>query len=170
MAMVLPTLLLLSFLDASKVEAVFPALQFPDLNKKAVSLPGGLNGERNLVIIAFERKQQNDIDTWLAVLPAMLANHPKVAYYELPVIDKMNGMMRWFINNGMRGGIPDPAQRERTITLYTDKKVFREALRIPDEKRIYLLMLNKAGEVLWRTEGVVSPDKQQALKDYLAAS
>ena len=168
--MILPTLLLLIFAGASRAETMFPALQFPDLNKNFVSLPSGLKGERNLVIIAFERKQQNDIDTWLAVLPAMLANHPKVAYYELPVIDKMNGMMRWFINNGMRGGIPDPAQRERTITIYTDKKVFREALRIPDEKRIYLLMLNKAGEVLWRTDGIVSAEKQQALKEHLATS
>ncbi len=38
-----------------------------------------------------------------------------------------------FINEGMRAGIPDPATRERTITLYIDKPAFQHALDMPDE-------------------------------------
>ena len=148
-------------------ETAFPAVQFLDLNKNMVSVPGGLKGRKNLVIVAFLQKQQEDINTWLKLLPAMMEGHPELAYYEFPVIEKMNSLIRWVISNGMRGGIPDKAQRERTITLYIDKKPFKEALKIPDEKRIYLFMIDKTGEVLWRCEGPATPEKQQLLKEYL---
>jgi hypothetical protein len=151
-----------------KVEkAVFPSLTFANLNKQDVQLPQGLKGDVNLVLIAFQREQQNDLDTWLKVLPEVVGKHPDVAYYEIPTIDRMNSFMRWFINTGMRGGIPDKAQRERTITLYTDKKAFREALKLASEDRVYVLAINKKGEVLWRTEGLQSAEKQASLETFL---
>ena len=64
-------------------------------------------------------------------------------------------MMRPFIDGGMRRGIADRAVREATITLYIDKAPFRESLRIPDEDRIYVLLVDRRGRVYWRTEGPV---------------
>jgi hypothetical protein len=147
----------------------FPSLTAADLNKQEVRLPGGLSGDWNLLLIAFQREQQKDIDTWLPVLPAVVQKHPNLAYYELPVISRMNFMMRWFVNTGMRNGIPDKQQRGRTITLYLDKKPFRDTLQIPSEDNIYALLVNKAGEVVWRTEGTVSEEKLRSLENFLNA-
>ena len=110
--------------------AIFPKLEADNLNKQMVQLPGGLAGDLNLMLIAFERAQQADIDTWLPHLPGVAVRHPNFAYYELPVIERMNFLMRWTINTGMRGGIPDKQQRARTITLYLDKKPLKSALQI----------------------------------------
>ncbi len=145
----------------------FPSLKASDLNKQEVQLPGGLKGEWNLLLIGFLREHQNDIDTWLPSLPAIVQSHPKLAYYELPVIARSNFMLRWVIATGMRGGIPDKAQRARTITLHLDKKPFRDALGLATEDRIYVLLVNKAGEVLWRAEGTASSDKLQSLESFL---
>jgi hypothetical protein len=41
----------------------FPALESETLEKQAIQLPQDFQGERNLLFIAFERKQQKDIDT-----------------------------------------------------------------------------------------------------------
>ena len=84
-------------------------------------------------------------------------------FYELPTIESRNIFSRTFINEGMRMGIPDPATRERTITLYIDKKAFKSALELPDEEHTYLLLTDQAGNVLWRTSGAYSPEKAAEL-------
>jgi hypothetical protein len=86
-----------------------------------------------------------------------------VRYYELPTIQRLNVLARTFINEGMRAGIPDPTARERTITLYLDKAAFREALQLPGEDDIYVLLLDRQGQVLWRTEGSFASEKGDSL-------
>ncbi|MDR3747630.1 MAG: hypothetical protein P4M04_05705 [Acidobacteriota bacterium] len=61
----------------------------------------------------------------------------------------MNPLTRWFIDSGMRRGIPDPNARARTITLYIDKKPFEQALQLPTEKTVYALLVDRSGKVLW---------------------
>jgi hypothetical protein len=67
----------------------------------------------------------------------------------------------------MRSGIPDRLARERTITLYLDKAPFRQALDMPDEEHIYVLLIDHSGKVLWRERGVYEPDKGAALEGAL---
>lgn len=150
-------------------QEVFPAMEATDLNKQSIRLPGGLAGELNLLLMAFERRQQADIDTWLGPLPALAGKHSQLAYYEIPVISRMNFVMRWVIDNGMRGGIPDKAQRARTITLYLDKKLFLAALDINSEQEIHALLVNRAGVVVWRSTGVASEEKLRSLEAFLDA-
>jgi hypothetical protein len=148
--------------------AKFPPLKASNLNGQELQLPLDFQGDLNLVLIAFRREQQNNVDTWLAQLPKIRQGHPKLAYYELPTISRLNPLTRWFIDKGMRGGIPDKQQRARTITLYIDKKPFREALQLPSEDRIYALLLNKAGEVVWRADGDYCEASGKSLEKFLA--
>jgi hypothetical protein len=148
---------------------VFPPLKASNLEKTELSLPSAFEGKVNLVLIAFERRQQKDVDTWLAALPDIQKSHPGLEYYELPTIKRMGALMRWFIDNGMRGGIPDKKQRARTITLYIDKEPFKKALNIPSEDTIYALLLDKAGQVIWRESGRYDAGKGKSLEDILNA-
>jgi len=143
---------------------VFPKLTAANLNGKSFSMPGGFAGNLNIVLIAFEREQQKELDTWLAVLPKALEGFPKVSYYELPTIARLNSMARWFIDTGMRSGIHDKAQRERTITLFIDKKPFTESLHIQSEKTVYAMLIDREGKVLWRADGVANAEKESSLK------
>ena len=109
------------------LQGSFPPLKSETLEKQAVQLPQDFQGERNLLLIAFLREQQKDIDTWLAQMKRYEDIDKGFRYYEIPTIEKMNPLMRWFINTGMRHGIPDKKARERTITLYIDKEPFKES-------------------------------------------
>ncbi len=151
-------------LGQSPAPRVFPKITAANLSGKSFAMPGAFEGDLNVVLIAFERDQQKDLDTWLAVLPQLLAPFPKVGYYELPTIAKLNGMTRWFIDTGMRSGIKDKAQRDRTITLFIDKKPFKESLGIDSEKTVYAMLLDHAGNVLWRVDGTADAGKTAALK------
>jgi hypothetical protein len=67
----------------------------------------------------------------------------------------------------MRAGIPNPKTRERTITLYLDKADFRAALDMPDEEHIYILLVDRQGEVFFRERGPYSREKEAALSQTL---
>ena len=67
------------------------------------------------------------------------------------------------IDGGMRAGIPDRSVRERTITLYTNKPLFEELLNINSEDTIYLFLIRRNGEILWRSEGEYDIQKGEEL-------
>jgi hypothetical protein len=125
-------------------------------------LPADLEGELNILLIAFQRWQQSVIDTWVPFARQLEETTEGVSYYELPVIQRMNVLARTFINEGMRAGIPDQVARERTITLYVDKLAFRQALELPSEEDIYVLLVDREGNVIWKEEGTFSPEKARS--------
>jgi len=147
-------------------EGTFPKLTASNLAKQAFSLPGDFAGERNLLLIAFQREQQKNVDTWLGEMHRF-EQWPGFAYYELPTISRLNPIARWFINSGMRRGIPDANARARTITLYLDKVAFREALDLPYEDRIYAVLVDRSGRVHWRAEGDFDEAKAASLQEAL---
>lgn len=142
--------------DASREpsrEARFPVVRGTNLEGRDFTLPRDLEGERNVVIVAFEREQQRDVDTWLPALGDLARTTPGLRVYELPTIATPYRLMRPIIDGGMRRGIPDRAVREATITLYLDTDDFRRALAIPDARDIHVLLVDRAGRILWRTAG-----------------
>jgi hypothetical protein len=141
----------------------FPVISGSNLLRRKVSLPADLQGEINIVFIAFQQWQQAWVDSWVPIARHLEQTIPGVQFYELPVIQKMNLLSQTFINEGMRAGIPNPVTREKTITLYIDKAAFRKALDIPSEETIWVLVVDRQGNVLWRTEGVYSQAKEEAL-------
>ena len=143
--------------------ARFPTVSGSNLQRTKLTLPHDFQGERNLVLIAFQQWQQTQVDTWIPFARQLEETYRAVRYYELPTIQRLNTLARTFINEGMRAGIPDLVARERTITLYVDKKAFREALQLPSEEDIYVLLLDRQGWVLWRGEGAFTPEKGESL-------
>jgi len=143
--------------------ARFPVVTSDNLEGRTFTLPRDFAGDRNVVFVAFLREQQKDVDTWVPYVKQLAARTPGIEYYELPTIKKMIGLMKWTINKGMRAGIADQSARDHTITLYIDKAPFKQALAITDEGTIHVLVVNKAGDVLWRSEGRFTEEKGAAL-------
>ncbi|MBK7048381.1 MAG: hypothetical protein IPH48_18150 [bacterium] len=131
----------------------FPVIAAETLRGRSVRLPEQLKGERNLLIVAYEREQQADIDTWLAVLDTLAPQLPDFAYYELPTIGTNYKWMRAVIDGGMKQGIPDRAQRDRTITLYLDVDWFRGQLGTADNDGIAALLVDRQGNIAARWYG-----------------
>jgi hypothetical protein len=145
----------------------FPQLQASNLEKRSLNLPGDFEGSRNLLLVAFQREQQAQVDTWLGEMKRFEEADPGFRYYELPTIQRPNRLLRWIIDTGMRRGIPDPKARARTITLYIDKAPFLKALGITDEKRICCFLVDQTGRVLWRAEGAFEESKGLSLHEAL---
>jgi hypothetical protein len=141
----------------------FPVISGFNLNRQEFEFPRDFGGELNLVIVAFQQYQQLTVNTWLPFAQEVESAFPGFIYYELPTINEMPAFSRTFINEGMRAGIPDQKARQRTITLYLDKDRFKAALDIPNENDVYLFLVDRDGNILWRTLGEYSEDKASEL-------
>ncbi|MFO7797404.1 MAG: hypothetical protein ACQERB_11650 [Promethearchaeati archaeon] len=145
----------------------FPEIEGDNLEKKHFILPQDLEGELNIVIIPFQRIQQSMVDEWTFELKPLYDQNEFLHLYEIPTLSSAYRLMSWMIDGGMRAGIPDKNVRNHTITLYVNKKEFKKALNIDTEDTIYILIVKKDGEILWRTKGHVNDEKIKQLKDEL---
>lgn len=128
---------------------LFPSVSGENLHGETVTFPDDLKGQPALVLVAFKRQQQAEVDTWLAQLDAIEVAIPGIRVVETPTISGTRwGWMAWFIDGGMRSGIPDDAARARTITLYTDVDKFRDALGMATDEQIYAVLLDADARVL----------------------
>jgi hypothetical protein len=141
----------------------FPEVSGSNLLRQKVTLPKDLQGQINILFIAFQQWHQASVDSWVPLARRLEQTFPSVCYYELPVIYRMNFLSQTFLNEGMRAGIPNRTTREKTITLYLDKPAFRRALDIPNEDAIMILVSDRDGNILWRATGVYTDEKGAAL-------
>lgn len=142
----------------------FPKVRGSNLAGQEFILPTDIKAEFAVVMIAFQQYQQVEINTWIPVARELSDQADNLVYYEFPTIDRLNPAARAFIDGGMRAGIPDPIARATTITLYLDKSSFREVLQIPDEEDIVVMLINRQGDIFWRTEGPATPEGIQGLE------
>jgi hypothetical protein len=150
------------------VFVLFPNVSGANLEGRKFNLPKDFEGELNIIFVPFQQWQQGWVNQWLQFANALVKKYPGVRAYELPTLSRMGAIQQWWIDQGMRMGIPDRAVRESTITLYLDKAGFRKALNMPSEGTIYILLVKRNGEIVWRSEGQFSEAKGRELATAIA--
>ena len=108
-----------------------------------------------------------EVDTWIKAAEPMLKENPNLSFYEIPLIYEISAFKRMWVNNGMRFGIPDKIARKRTITVYTNREEFFKITKMKEDK-IYALLVNSDGKILWTKEGEVDDSKVKNLKQTIA--
>lgn len=137
-------------------------MEVKNLADETKSFPSEFPGERTLLLIAFEREQQDTLDDWSAKLNLRKPRGPE--WLELPVIDDPGAFMRWFVDTGMKSGIPDPAVRARVFTIYTPREAFVRHLGLPDTKHVHLAIADRTGRILFHVSGEWSAAKERSLR------
>ena len=146
---------------------VFPPTVADDLNGASVQLPSGLTDARAIIIAAFQREQQANVDGWV---DGMMLRGSPVAWLELPVIENPGALGRWFITNGMRGGVLGTDARAHVVSLYLDKAAFLASLGITDEESVYAMVVDRDGHVLQKIKGDYSPEGAKKIWQALATT
>ncbi len=146
----------------------FPIIYGKNLSGKQFYLPDDFAGTINMVFVAFLQWQQQQVNTWIPLADELTTMYPELRDYELPVVRKMPLFRQKMLENGMRGGIPDVATRDKTITIHTDVSAFVHALNLPGTDTIYTLLLDAGGHIIFNTAGAYTPEKGLALQSVLA--
>lgn len=147
---------------------VFPQALARNLEGVDVQLPDGFAGERNVVIVAFQRQHQGLVDSWVPWLDEQAAADPGLRFYELPTIGRLWAPMRNFIDGGMAAAIRDPVVLRRTLTIYGDVSRVTRPLGIDDRSTIAVLLVDGTGQVHWKGHGGFDPASAAELEAVLA--
>jgi len=130
----------------SPVGRRFPEVAGQALSRERVRLPGDLAGAPAVLLVAYERRTQDDIDRWSAFLEREI---PELAAYEVPTIPSLvwRPLSSW-IDAGMRGGVPHELW-SRVVTLYEDGAKVRAFLGDRRGGRAHVTLLDADGVVRW---------------------
>jgi hypothetical protein len=122
------------------------------LDGAEVVVPEECAGDTNVLLLAFQQRQQRDIDQWIAALgEAGVATSPltpgPVVLYELPLLGARWQPFRQVIDGGMAANIRVPEVLARTVTVYGQTGAIERALDLPTRDRVYAVV-ERDGEVL----------------------
>ena len=144
----------------------FPATEGQSLREEKVRLPGELAGEPALLLIGYEQDAQFDIDRWLIGL-AMTETDIRVL--EVPTIPGfMATMASGFIDDGMRGGIPEE-DWGIVVTLYgSAARPVAEFTGTTNGQVARVLVLDARGQVIWFDDKGFNTTKVLALSEFVS--
>jgi len=145
----------------------FPEIEARSLSGRTYRLPGDLDGDRNVLVVAFKRNQQEAVDGWLPALLALEARVPGLHVYEVPTISGAWSPARWLIDGGMTRGIPDADARARTLTSYTDVARVLTALGLEGPETISIVLVERSGRIVWQERGRFDQEKLRGLSTTL---
>jgi hypothetical protein len=94
----------------------FPPVPARDLGGHEARLPDAFAGRRKVVIVAFQRKHQALVDSWVLWLEEHAAGDPGLRFYEVPTIGRVWAPVRNMIDGGMAAALRDPVLLRRTLT------------------------------------------------------
>lgn len=140
---------------------IFPHIEGTSLLGKRFTLPYSFEGEYNIAIVSFHPTHVVQLQTWWPILDALREEFPDIETYELPTLPPYDSQSRVFIDLSLRQNLPDHAHG-KVIPLYVDKDAFRWELEMPTEEVIYVMLVEREGEILWRAAG---PFDEEAFGD-----
>ena len=144
-------------------QVAFPSVPARDLQGVDVRFPAAFQGEHNVVLIAFHRRHQALVDSWVPWLEARAAADPGLRIFELPTIGRIWAPVRNFIDGGMAAAIREPEILRRTFTIYGDVRHVTRPLGIEDRSTISVVLVDRSGIVRWCGAGEFDPDVAQDL-------
>ena len=138
-------------MDSTATTRPFPHLVTRSLTGTPHVLPDALPGPSDLVVCAFRRHHQRDVDAWRAVAASVALASP-VGFWEVPILGRGWTPMRSWIDGGMTAAIADLAIRGHTLTAYTNVAAVCRQLDL-DGPRAVVALLVREGQIVWRAVG-----------------
>jgi hypothetical protein len=147
-----------------------PAAEAYDLAGEARRFPSGLPTELTLVIAAFDRAQQSIADRLFDQIAEAGATQLGIATLETPVIQDPGRVARFFIDNGMKGGILDPEKRKVVVTLYVkDLDAWLAETGLGSKSSVHLMAVTRSGRIVQSARAEALADVE-AVKSFIAGA
>ncbi|MFA8433051.1 MAG: hypothetical protein ACEPOZ_00910 [Marinifilaceae bacterium] len=136
----------------------FPNIAGQFLTKEKAVIPEHFEGKISLLIIAFKRGTQKQIDTWTLPLFPKAKQNPRFSILEIPMISQYYNWMSDWIDNGMRNGIPENLHNN-VLTYYGNLDAYYKFFEVTDKKTCYLFLLDEQGNIQYKTRGPATKEK-----------
>ena len=142
-----------------------PAIHGETLSGKPVDVPDAAAGGPQILIFSFARAASTDSRAWSDRLAKDL---PRIGAFRVLELESVPRLVRGMARSGMKSGMPKPLW-DRTVLIYKDEALWKARLGVTADTHSYVLLLDAAGRVLWRSSGPFSDTEYHQLKTAVQA-
>jgi len=154
----------LSITDSARAAQRIPEVHSTSFANQMVNLPADLQGQAaGVLVIGFSRASRDAVADWAGRIAADYRTSPVVAYYELPMVASVPGLLRGIVLRSIRSSVPDRA-RKRVVPIIDNEARWRALVHYGAPDDPYLLVVDGQGDVVWQTQGRATDAAYSALK------
>jgi peroxiredoxin len=147
----------------SNIGKKFPDVTAESLAKTRESIPDSARGKVTLVVVAFLRESQAQLDAWLGPFIERFGDKEDFTFFEVPMINSGYLFMRFMIDGGMRAGIPSD-KHKHVVTMYGNVEKYIRELNI-NPRFGHAFLLDREGIIRFQGQGYPSPETLRELFD-----
>ncbi|MBD99505.1 MAG: hypothetical protein CMO34_06650 [Verrucomicrobia bacterium] len=154
-------------------QSQFPDIEVTDLNDEVIQIPNDTKGKFTLIGIAFSQDAQNDLYSWSQPVfsefmdknnLSSLVYDPNV--YLILLFGGANQLAYKTAKEQIDQGTDESLKDN--VVLYKGKMVdYRKKLGLKSRKKPYFFVLDKSGEIIFRTEGRYTRDLIEKVGDLI---
>jgi len=126
-----------------------------------VMLPDSVKGHSSVVIVGFSKSSQNRVKDWNTRARKELGDSFNV--YQVAVLEDAPRLVRGMITHAMKGSTP-AARQDHFLVVVKGEPELKKAAGFSESDDAYVLLLDGAGEIRWRTHGAVNDAALQNLR------
>jgi hypothetical protein len=127
-----------------------------------VTLPDSMKGHLSVVIVGFSRSSQTGVKGWDTGARKELGETFDV--YQVAVLEDAPRFVRGMLVHAMKGATP-AARQNHFLVVVKGEAELKKAAAFAEADDAYVLLLDGAGEIRWRTHGAVSDAALKQLRE-----
>ncbi|ANQ49118.1 hypothetical protein KMW28_07465 [Flammeovirga yaeyamensis] len=171
------TLLLLSFSIVSAQKGkMFPKMEATTINDKEIVLPNAVKGKATLIGVAYSKKSQENLESWMQPIYTTFINPPKSDLFgsttynvNMQFVALARGIAKAAektLKSSMKKNI-DKKLHDNVAIVLGSVKEYKNSLGLGAKDVPYFFILDPNGKILFVTSGKYSPSKMSAIEDAL---
>ncbi len=139
-----------------------PKTESESLAGQQMVLPDALKGHAAVAIVGFSKSSQTRVKEWDTQARKQLGAAFDV--YQVAVLEDAPRFVRGMITHAMKGSTPADRQDHFLIVVKGEPEL-KKAAAFSESDDAYVLLLDSAGDIRWRTHGAVSDAALRALQE-----
>lgn len=154
----------------------FPELEGTTLTDKTISLPADTKGKYTLVGMAWSKKAEEDLNSWMEPIyktfmykpekPSLFSSDYDVNLYFIPMFTGVKAAAEGPVRAKAKKDM-DKRLHQYVLFYKGSLKPLKEALDLDDKNKPYFFVLDDSGKVVYATSGAYSDDKLQEIEELL---
>jgi hypothetical protein len=160
-------LLLLFFAPITSAQTI-PLVKAKSLNDSEVNLPNPGSQQVLILILGFSHKSADVIESWGKHISIDFHDDIRVAYFQMPNLQGVPGLVKPMILQGMRKDVPS-GEHTHFVPIYDNKPEWKKLVNFSAPDDAYLIVASPDGHPIWQAHGPYSDVTYNELKKSVSA-
>lgn len=152
--------------DEGDVCLALPSITGLSINSLEVAFPDDFQVAYHLVVMPFDREQQEQAITWLPLFQELVAESEQVELWSIAALPELNAGIRLLVLGGLSAVISDADIRPQVTAIFlADQQAFLDELNIETPETIRVFIMDDAGVIYYTDQGIYTEESGIAFRE-----